>query len=389
MYHHASYDVVDRIAIGTLCSAMVSCVRQRARSSIQQYLVEAGITGKGKNITYFNYGRNALYTLFQERFAGKIILFPSFICPSLVLAAVKAGVKPHFVDVNLEDFNLDINLVSDEDLESADALFVNHTFGVPADIEKIRTKIKAHGTYLIEDIAQALFARYKEEYVGTLGDTVLLSMYKQTPNLNGAVLLSDLAVSEPRKGAVSLDDFVRMLWLTSGPHDYLLKVIRQRKGLPEGSDELQKGKALCQPSRLSLSLFATLLPSLKDLVDRKRTIAKHYQRRAETSTYFIPQQINEAKEPARFNFSVRLLPEIARIRDALLLALRRKGIFCDRLWHDSPVALNAFKDYLKGDYPNARLLAKSVINLPIKADYQERDVDYLFDSVEQIVQELI
>jgi len=389
MYHHASYDVVDRIAIGTLCSAMVNCVRQRARSSIQQYLVEAGITGKGKNITYFNYGRNALYTLFQERFAGKIIIFPSFICPSLVLAAVKAGVKPRFVDVSLEDFNLDINLVSDEDLESADVLFVNHTFGVPADIEKIRTKIKARGTYLIEDIAQALFARYKEEYVGTLGDTALLSMHKQTPNLNGAVLLSDLAVSEPRKCAVSLDDFIRLLWLTSGPHDYLLKVIRQRKGLPEGTDELQRGKVLCQPSRLSLSLFAALLPSLEDLVDRKRTIAKHYQRRAETSNYFIPQQINEAKEPAWFNFSVRLLPEIAHIRDALLLTLRRKGIFCDRLWHDSPVTLNAFNDYLKGDYPNARLLAKSVINLPIKADYQERDVDYLFDSVEQIVQELI
>ena len=389
MNRHANYDVVDRIAIGTLCSAMVNCVRQQAHSSIQQYLFKAGITGKGKNITYFNYGRTALYTLFQERFAGKIIIFPSFICPSLIEAAVKAGVKPRLVDVSLEDFNLDINFVSDEDLESADALFVNHTFGVPADMEKIRTKTKARGTYLIEDIAQALFARYKEKYVGTLGDTALLSMHKQTPNLNGAVLLSDLAVSEPQKCAVSLDYFIRLLWLTSGPHDYLLKFMRQRKGLPEGSNELQKGKVPCQPSRLSLSLFAALLPSLKDLVDRKRTIVKHYQRRAETSNYFIPQQINEAKEPAWFNFSVRLLPEIARIRDALMLALRRKGIFCDRLWHDSPVTMNIFKEYLEDDYPNARLLAKSVINLPIKADYQESDVDYLFDFTEEAIQRLI
>jgi len=389
MYGHVSYDVIDRIAIGTLCSAVINCVKRRDSSSIKQYLVKAGIVGKEKKIVYFNYGRAALNALFQERFAGKIIIFPSFICPSLVMAAVKAGVKPRFVDVSLEDFNLDINLVSDEDLESADALFVNHTFGVPADIETIRTKTKAHGIYLIEDIAQALFARYKEEYVGTLGDTALLSMYKQTPNLNGAILLSDLAVSEPRKCAVSLDDFIRLLWLTSGPHDYLLKVIRQRKGLPEGSDELQKGKVPCQPSRLSLSLFATLLPSVKDLADRKRTIAKHYQRRALTSNHFIPQQINESKEPAWFNFSVRLLPEIAHIRDALLLALRRKGIFCDRLWHDSPVTINIFKEYLEDDYPNARLLTKSVINLPMKADYQERDVDYLFDFTEEAIRRLI
>ena len=99
--------------------------------------------------------------------------------------------------------------------------------------------------------------------------------------------------------------------------------------------------------------------------------------------------MSEAKEPAWFNFSVRLLPEFARIRDALLIALRRKGIFGDRLWHDSPVVLNTFHDYLEDNCPNARLLAKSVINLPIKADYQERDVDYLFDFTEEAIRRLI
>ena len=389
MSGHMSYDVVDRMAMGTLCSGVVNCVKRRGPSSVRQYLVNAGIAGKGKSVVYFNYGRNALYALFQERFSDKEIIFPGFICPSLVWAAVRAGVKPHFVDVSLEDFNLDISLVSDKDIERADTLFVNHTFGVPADIEGIRGKIKSGSTCIIEDIAQALFTSYRGEYVGKLGDTVLLSMYKQTPNLNGAILISDLKITEPARGALSLGDFARLLWLTSGPQDYLLKIIRQRKGLPGEPDELQREKVLRQPSLLSLSLFNALLPGLKDLIARKRIIARHYQRRAEESKYFIPQRVGEAMEPSWFNFSVRLLPEIAHIRDALLVALRRKGIFCDCLWHDSPVVIDTFREYLKGDYPNARLLAKSVINLPIKANYREGDVDYLFDCVEQTIRRLI
>jgi len=387
MSEHTSYDVIDRIAIRTLWSAIVKCVRRQDAAPIQQYLADSGIAREEKKLLYFNYGRNALYTLFQEIFSGKEIIFPAFICPSLILAAVKAGVKPRFIDVSLEDFNLDTGLVSNQDLEHAAALFVNHTFGVPAEIEAIRTKIKDSHIHLIEDIAQALFSRYKQKYVGTLGDTVLVSMYKQTPNLNGAILVSDLEIKEPPRGVISPSDLVQLLWLTSGPHDFLLKILRQRKGIPEELN--QQWQAPRQPPRLALALFALLLPALKDSVARKQIIAQHYQKRAEESQYFIPQQIDETKEPAWFNFSVRLRPEIAHIRDALLLALRRNGIFCDRLWHDAPVVQDIFKEHLTDEYPNAQLLAKSVINLPIKAGYQENDVDYLFDAIEQTIQRLI
>ena len=389
MRGHVSYDVVNRLSMGNLYSAVVNSVKKENSSSIQQYLVGEGIMGKGKNILFFNYGRNALYALFKERFTGGEIIFPGFICPSTAWAAVKAGIRPRFVDVSLPDFNLDISLLSEEEIETADALFLNHTFGVPADLDRIHARIKGHHTYIIEDTAQALFARYKGEYVGTLGDAVLLSMYKQTPNLHGAILLSDLKISETRKGNQSLDDLARLLWLTTGPHDSLLKIIRKRKGLPGESDELHREKALCQPSPLSLSLFDVLLPSLKDLVGQNQTIARHYQRRSKESKYLIPQYFSQDKEPSWFNFSVRLLPEIAQVRDALLISLRRKGIFCDRLWHDSPVAINTFKEYLKGDCPNAKLLAKSVINMPIKANYQEGDVNYLFDIIEETIRGLI
>jgi len=383
-----TYDVMDRLDMRTLRSAVMKHGSEEVTSALGHYLVETGMAEECKNISFFNYGRNALYSLFKQKFPGERVIFPAFICPTVVWAAVKAGVRPHFVDVSLEDFNLDMNLVSDKDIEENRALLVNHTFGVPADVDEMRARLKGR-TYIIEDVAQALFARYRDKYVGALGDSVLVSMYKQTPNINGAVLLSDSELKEPSKGSLRAGDLTRLLWLTSGPHGYLVRLLRQRRSISRQADEVQRIDDARQPSVLALRLFETLLHGLESLVDRKRAIAHYYRQRAEASQYLIPQRVNPAKEPSWFNFSVRLTPEIAAVRNSLLVALRRKGIFCDHLWHDAPVATDAFKDYLQGDYPNARLLAKSVINLPIKAGYREADVDYLFGYIEGAIKKLI
>lgn len=389
MVSYGSYDIVNRVSPGTLCRAVFNCVKGQNDTYISRYLYDSGIIEKGKNLAFFNSGRNALYLLFQRKFAGKEIIFPAFICPTVILAAVKAGVKPNLIDVNLEDFNLDINNVLEEELASADALFVNHTFGVPADMDKILESMRQRPIYLIEDMAQALFARYKNKYVGRFGHAVLLSMYKQVPNINGAILLSDLNIEKFDSSIIGCAELARLFWLTSGPQQYGLNLVRQRRHLSSISTELQQLPKLRRPSPLSLSLFATMLPTLRESVARKRVILGHYQKRADVSKYLIPQRIDVANEPSGFNFSVRLRPEIAHIRDSLLAALRRRGIFLDRLWHDAPVSLPFFRDYLKQDCRNAQLLAKSVINMPVKEGYQESDVNSLFDTLEGTIERLI
>jgi dTDP-4-amino-4,6-dideoxygalactose transaminase len=389
MISYGSYDIVSRVSPGTLCRAVFNCVKGKNDTYVSRYLYDSGIVEKGKNLAFFNYGRNALYLLFQRKFAGKEIIFPAFICPTVIVAAVKAGVKPNLMDVNLEDFNLDINNVPGEELARADALFINHTFGVPADMDEILKRTQQRPIYLIEDVAQALFARYKNKYVGCFGDAVLLSMYKQVPNIDGAILISDLDIEKPDSSITGCTELARLFWLTSGPQQYGLNLIRQRRHLSPESVELQRLPKSRRPSSLSLSLFATMLPARQESVERKRVILGYYQKRANASKYVIPQRIDVANEPSGFNFSVRLRPEIAHIRDGLLTALRRRGIFLDRLWHDAPVSLPFFQDYLKHDCRNAQLLAKSVINMPVKEGYQESGVNSLFDTLEGVIEELI
>jgi dTDP-4-amino-4,6-dideoxygalactose transaminase len=383
------YDVVNRVSPGTVCRAAFNCLREQHEAYIRQFLPASEIMTEGKNIALFNYGRSVLCCLFEQKFAGKEVIFPAFICPTVVMAAVKAGVTPNLVDVNLEDFNIDIDNIPEAELARADALFVNHTFGVPADMDRILQKTQLKPLFLIEDIAQALFARYKNEYVGTFGDAVLLSMYKQLPNTNGAVLLSDLNIEQPRRSFAGCGELACLFWLTSGPQQFAFNLVRKHRHPPSSPTELPKMPEPRRPSALSRSLFTTMLPTFPESVERKRAIIEGFQKRAGASKYLIPQHIDAASEPSGFNFSVRLQPKIAHIRDSLLSDLRRRGIFLGRLWHDAPASLPFFKEYLKLDCPNAQLLAKSVINLPVEGRYRQSDVDFLFNTLETTIERLI
>jgi len=166
-------------------------------------------------------------------------------------------------------------------------------------------------------------------------------------------------------------------------------MVRKHRLPPSVTANLPQMPEPRRPSALSLALFAAMLPTLPQSIERKRAIVAHYQNKFSLSKYLIPQHIDAASEPSGFNFSVRLRPEIAHIRDSLLFGLRRRGIFLDRLWHDAPVSLPFFQTYLKRDCPNAQLLASSVINLPVRDGYRESDVDFLLSILEATIEKLI
>ena len=130
MGSHISYDVVNRVSPGAVCRAVINCARGQDEARVRRFLMDSEIMVKGKNIAFFNYGRNALHSLFQQKFTGKEVIFPGFICPTVILAAVEAGVKPNLVDVSLDDFNIDINNIPEAELAKADALFVHHTSSI-------------------------------------------------------------------------------------------------------------------------------------------------------------------------------------------------------------------------------------------------------------------
>lgn len=92
------------------------------------------------------------------------------------------GAKPVFVDVSLDDFNIDINKIEEAITEKTKAIMPVHIFGTPADMDKINEIAKKYNLYVIEDACQAIGAKYRDKMIGGLGDVACFSFFP-TKNL--------------------------------------------------------------------------------------------------------------------------------------------------------------------------------------------------------------
>jgi len=326
---------------------------------------------------YFNWGRNAFYYLFKS-LPFKSITFPAFTCPTLTEAAEKAGKKVILTEIDLKTFNLEINEIPFE----TECLVAVHTFGNPVDIKAIRgaqSKI-----FIIEDCAHALFSQLRGKYLGNQGDAVLFSLYKQIANINGCLLLTKEKLIDSQKQERILPYSRRLLIKTDGFHQKILDV-RKRQYLPK--IEKQTLNDLLPPP-LTFFLFEKGLPDLEAEIKKRRRIASWYYQEAEKSEDIFCQRPEPDSLSSYYHFVIRLKPELKNMRERAVRELRKNDIFVDRLWYQAPITQAKYKSFVK-KCPQALLLAKTVINLPIYSNYTKSDVHELFQKLEQTIKDLM
>ena len=104
----------------------------------------------------------------------------SFFATSEAIATV--GAKPVFVDIKLNDLNIDPALIESAITKKTKAILPVHIFGAPCAMDEINSIAKKHNLAVIEDACQAIGAKYKGKSIGSLGDIGCFSFYP-TKNL--------------------------------------------------------------------------------------------------------------------------------------------------------------------------------------------------------------
>jgi dTDP-4-amino-4,6-dideoxygalactose transaminase len=89
----------------------------------------------------------------------------------------QTGAKVVFVDIEPDYFTIDISKIEEKITSHTKAIIPVHLFGQPAEIDSIKRICDEHNFYLIEDCAQAHFASYKGQLVGTFGIAGTFSFY--------------------------------------------------------------------------------------------------------------------------------------------------------------------------------------------------------------------
>lgn len=109
---------------------------------------------------------------------GDEVIVPSYTFSSTVNAIVLFGGVPVFVDIKPEDMNIDETKIEDAITSKTKAIMVVHYAGIGCNMDEIMNIAKKHNLLVLEDAAQAVNAKYKGKYLGTIGDIGCFSFHE-------------------------------------------------------------------------------------------------------------------------------------------------------------------------------------------------------------------
>jgi len=166
----------------------------------------------------FNSGRSAFLAILESLEIEKEseVLIQSFTCNAAVNPIIWAGFKPVYVDVNEENFNIDIKDLIKKITSETRVIVIQHTFGIPAEIDKILKICKKYNLILIEDCAHSLGAKYKNKKIGTFGKAAFFSFSRDkiiSSVYGGIAITNDKNLSKKIKGFQDSIKYPSYFWI--------------------------------------------------------------------------------------------------------------------------------------------------------------------------------
>ncbi len=143
--------------------------------------------------------------------AGSEVICPSFTFVATAEVISLLGLKPVFVDVDPETFNLNLASVEASISHNTKVIIPVHLFGLPVDMQPLLDLAKEKGLKIVEDTAQGIGADIvlngEHKKVGTIGDIGCTSFFP-SKNLGaygdgGAIMTNDDLLADKMRKIVN------------------------------------------------------------------------------------------------------------------------------------------------------------------------------------------
>ena len=292
---------------------------------------------------------------------GDEVIAPANTFIATVLPILKLGARPVLVDCDDATANIDVEQAAAAITPRTKAIVAVHLYGQPADLDPLAALCAEHGLVLVEDACQAHGARYKGRRTGGLGRVAAFSFY---PGKNlGAY---------GDAGAVATDD------------PELAQQIRLRRDL--GQEVKYRHVVQGWNERLDTIQAAVLRVKLRYLDawnEARRSHAARYAEVLEGSGLGIP----EAAPWAEHVWHLYVVRTARDDRDALRSRLEQAGISTG-MHYPIPLHLQPCLrelGYVEGAFPVTEAWAGEMVSLPMFAELQEDELEYVGDMVGQRV----
>ena len=300
---------------------------------------------------------------------GDEVIAPSYTFTSTVNAFMLRGAKPVFVDIRRDTLNIDESLIESKISKRTKAIFVVHYAGVACEMDSIMAIAKRHCLPVVEDAAQAVNAKYKNRYLGTIGDFGCFSFH-ETKNViageGGALLINNIKYIERaeilREKGTNRAQFFRgevdkYTWVDVGssflPSEIIAAFLLSQL---EVMDKINRMRARC---------YARYFSAFKEYPDKWQVVLPTIPKHCSSNHHLFFLLLRDEEE-----------------RDELSAFLKRKGILSIFHYvplHSSPMGKKL--GYREGDLPVSEDISRRLLRLPFYNGLTVKDQNLVIAAV--------
>lgn len=299
---------------------------------------------------------------------GEEVITADFTFAATVEVIALLQLTPVLVDVDPNDFNIDIEAIKKAITPKTKAIVPVHLFGQCANMDAIMELAKAHNLFVIEDNAQAIGATYTSKdgtkaKAGTIGHVASTSFFP-SKNLGcygdgGAIFTNDDDLAHIIRGIVNHGMYKRY------HHDVV--------GVNSRLDSIQA------------AVLNSKLPRLDEYCSKRREAANKYDeafRGQDQITTPYRSGVDDNHVFHQYTLKVNGVD-----RDVLAQHLNDNGIPCGVYY---PIPLHnqkAYQDsrYNEDDFTVTNQLVKEVISLPMHTELDDEQIEFITTTIIEFV----
>lgn len=365
-------DLIDHISSGKKISGDGEYTEKASR------FLERRFEGKKALLTTSCTTALELATYLLDLKPGDEVIVPSYTFVSTVNPILLAGARPIFAEIREDTLNIDPESIRRKIGPRTRAIYPVHYAGVACDMDEIMDMAEEHDLFVVEDAAQAVNARYKQRYLGTVGNMGCYSFH-ETKNYvcgeGGALMINsddkrlhDRAEILREKGT-NRSQFYRgevdkYTWVDIGssylPSDILAAFLLAQL---EKMDEIQ---------HLRMKIHNAYYKTLKPFQD--------------TGLLRLPIIPDYAQHNAHLFY---ILFKDMETRDLVMRRLKAQGILAVFHYiplHSSPMGRRL--GYGPGLLPITEDMSGRLLRLPLYAGMTDEELNYILKTLIEIIEEL-
>lgn len=302
------------------------------------------------------------------------VIMPSFTFTSTANAVTLRGAKVVFADIEPQTMNIDPKEIEEKITLRTKAIFVVHYAGVACDMDRITELAKRNNLKIVEDAAQGVNAKYKDKYLGTIGDIGCYSFHETKNYICG------------EGGAILINRDEE--WVKKA------EIIREKgtnrsqffRGEVDKYSWVEMGSSYLGADILAGFLYAQF-EELDSIQDKRRQIFEYYYSNLKALEIAGKIRLPIIPEHCNTNYHMfYLIFQNEKERDKAMQQLKEVGIMA--VFHYIPLHVSPMgraMGYKEGDLPITEEYSNRLLRLPMYADLRQEDQEYIIEKLKRIL----